>query len=355
MEKVNWARQNASTATFRRDKKLAILASCGSLRYHLAGLEWLVSTSQPGDHLLLVFSGYGCQHPRSPGSEKCESYLVPSDFADELPKDFFKIMENAGARMDNTALGGIQERRVTLSRQELQWSGPLTQATGRCVRIQHEDRAISLIDKEIEKMQMLSQNGFINSPSSRAVPMPRFFTTDLTGPPEVVPIEDSDSSMPATVQTSRLGPRQSEDLSMPMSTAPSDEQTLQNSGSQTGSQAHSTMYGTSALANATTATTNSNSSGSDFDIPGVSQISSEESKESEPPPAPLQVFNTLEQHQNGTCKPCRFFQLHWPQASIVGCVPTERSVVAQIGPWVCAEKWRCDVAPTTVVAELKLL
>lgn len=147
------------------------------------------------------------------------------------------------------------------------------------------------------------------APSSRAVPMPRFFTTYLTGPAEVVPIEDSDSSMPATGQTSRLGPRQSEDVSMPMSTAPSDEQTVQNSGSQTGSQAYSTMYGTSALANATTATTNSNSSGSDFDIPGVSQISSEESKESEPLPAPLQVFNTLEQHQNGTCKPCRFFQL----------------------------------------------
>lgn len=144
--------------------------------------------------------------------------------------------------------------------------------------------------------------------------MPRFFATYLTGPAEVVPIEDSDSSMPATGQTSRpraarLGPRQSEDVSMPMSTAPSDEQTVQNSGSQTGSQAYSTMYGTSALANATTATTNSNSSGSDFDIPGVSQISSEESKESEPPPAPLQVFNSLEQHQNGTCKPCRFFQL----------------------------------------------
>lgn len=147
------------------------------------------------------------------------------------------------------------------------------------------------------------------APSSRAVPMPRFFATYLTGPAGVVPIEDSDSSMPATGQTSRLGPRQSEDVSMPMSTAPSDEQTVQNSGSQTGSQAYSTMYGTSALANATTATTNSNSSGSDFDIPGVSQISSEESKESEPPPAPLQVFNSLEQHQNGTCKPCRFFQL----------------------------------------------
>lgn len=145
------------------------------------------------------------------------------------------------------------------------------------------------------------------APSSRAVPMPRFFTTYLAGPAQVMPI-DSDSSMPATVQTSRLGPRQSEDLSMPMSTSPSDEQTVQNSGSQTGSQAHSTMYGASALANATTATTNSNSSGSDFDIPGVSQISSE-SKQSEPPPAPLQVFNSLGQHQNGTCKPCRFFQL----------------------------------------------
>lgn len=74
----------------------------------MAGLEWLVSTAQPGDHLLLVFSGYGCQHPRSPGSEKCESYLVPSDFVDELPKGFFKIVE-----MDNTALGG------TLSADEL--------------------------------------------------------------------------------------------------------------------------------------------------------------------------------------------------------------------------------------------
>ena len=82
----------------------------------MASLGWLISTAQPGDHLLLAFSGYGCQHPRSAGSEKCESYLVPSDFADELPKGFFKAMEavaGEAAKLDNTALGG------TLSADEL--------------------------------------------------------------------------------------------------------------------------------------------------------------------------------------------------------------------------------------------
>eukprot|EP00434_Breviolum_minutum_P045142 symbB.v1.2.040409.t1/scaffold7209.1/size12641/2 len=80
-----------------------------SMSQSKASLGWLISTAQPGDHLLLAFSGYGCQHPRSAGSEKCESYLVPSDFADELPKGFFKAMEavaGEAAKLDNTALGG---------------------------------------------------------------------------------------------------------------------------------------------------------------------------------------------------------------------------------------------------------
>ncbi|CAK9053455.1 unnamed protein product, partial [Durusdinium trenchii] len=76
----------------------------------MAALGWLVSSARPGDHLLLAFSGYGCQHPRSPGSEKCESYLVPSDFADDLPEKFFQTYEasvpSASARADTQGLGG---------------------------------------------------------------------------------------------------------------------------------------------------------------------------------------------------------------------------------------------------------
>lgn len=61
----------------------------------LAGLQWLIEDVRPGDHLLLVFSGYGAQHPRTPGSNKCESYLVPSDFAADLPSDFFEVVASA--------------------------------------------------------------------------------------------------------------------------------------------------------------------------------------------------------------------------------------------------------------------
>lgn len=38
---------------------------------------------------MFVFCGYGTQHPRSPGSDQHEAYLVPSDFAADLPSDFF--------------------------------------------------------------------------------------------------------------------------------------------------------------------------------------------------------------------------------------------------------------------------
>jgi len=60
-----------------------------------AGLQWLVAGAQPGDNLLLVFAGYGAQHPREPGSDQHEAYLVPSDFAADLPADFFS---SAGGR-----------------------------------------------------------------------------------------------------------------------------------------------------------------------------------------------------------------------------------------------------------------
>mmetsp|Transcript_92273 Transcript_92273/g.287188 ORF Transcript_92273/g.287188 Transcript_92273/m.287188 type:complete len:322 (+) Transcript_92273:1-966(+) len=50
-----------------------------------AGLEWLVADARPGDGLLLLFCGFGAQHPSAPGAEAHEAYLVPADFAADLP------------------------------------------------------------------------------------------------------------------------------------------------------------------------------------------------------------------------------------------------------------------------------
>ena len=90
---VSWARQNASTATIRRDKKIAMLAGCGSplvtclegfaaniyrpqtlKKTTEAGLEWLVSTAQPGGRLSCGISG----------AELLASWLI-SDICYSLP------------------------------------------------------------------------------------------------------------------------------------------------------------------------------------------------------------------------------------------------------------------------------
>jgi len=55
----------------------------------IAGLQWLAAGVKPGDQLLLLFCGYGAQHPTVNGGGMHESYLVPSDFAVDLPPDFF--------------------------------------------------------------------------------------------------------------------------------------------------------------------------------------------------------------------------------------------------------------------------
>jgi len=55
----------------------------------LAGLQWLVSGAQPGDNLFFIFSGYGAQQPWTSGSEENVAFLVPSDFAADLPANFF--------------------------------------------------------------------------------------------------------------------------------------------------------------------------------------------------------------------------------------------------------------------------
>jgi len=59
-----------------------------------AGLNWLFADAQPGDNLLFIFCGYGAQQPRMPGSDQHEGYLVPVDFAADLPVDFFDNSAN---------------------------------------------------------------------------------------------------------------------------------------------------------------------------------------------------------------------------------------------------------------------
>merc|ERR1719491_2152446 len=69
----------------------------------LAGLQWLTQGAQPGDNLLFIFCGYGAQHPRTPGSDQYEGYLVPVDFAAELPPDFFENQPNADQTQEGVA------------------------------------------------------------------------------------------------------------------------------------------------------------------------------------------------------------------------------------------------------------
>lgn len=54
----------------------------------LAGVEWLLEGAHTGDCLVFAYCGFGAQHPQGPGSELQESYLVPCDFAADLPKAF---------------------------------------------------------------------------------------------------------------------------------------------------------------------------------------------------------------------------------------------------------------------------
>jgi len=55
----------------------------------LEGLSWLTKGAQAGDNLILYFSGYGAQHPRTSKTDQYEAYVVPCDFGADLPFDFF--------------------------------------------------------------------------------------------------------------------------------------------------------------------------------------------------------------------------------------------------------------------------
>lgn len=54
------------------------------------GIQWLTSNVTPGDNLFFYFSGYGTQQPQAENGAMHEAFLVPSDFADDLPASFFQ-------------------------------------------------------------------------------------------------------------------------------------------------------------------------------------------------------------------------------------------------------------------------
>lgn len=54
----------------------------------LTSLDWLVDGAGPGDSLFFYFSGYGSQYSRPRNYGVYESFLLPCDFADQLPKGF---------------------------------------------------------------------------------------------------------------------------------------------------------------------------------------------------------------------------------------------------------------------------
>lgn len=55
----------------------------------LMNLQWLMEGAQPGDSLVLVFCGFGTQHPKDPAGKEHEAFLVPSDYAEDIPKEWW--------------------------------------------------------------------------------------------------------------------------------------------------------------------------------------------------------------------------------------------------------------------------
>jgi len=55
----------------------------------LMNLQWLMEGAQPGDSLVLVFCGFGTQHPKDAEGKEHEAFLVPCDYADDLPSEWW--------------------------------------------------------------------------------------------------------------------------------------------------------------------------------------------------------------------------------------------------------------------------
>lgn len=67
----------------------------------LSGFQWLMDGAQPGDSLVLAFSGYGTQHPKDADGKDCEAYLVPSDYAEDLPEEWWSKAKKPSAVQNN--------------------------------------------------------------------------------------------------------------------------------------------------------------------------------------------------------------------------------------------------------------
>eukprot|EP00931_Biecheleriopsis_adriatica_P051336 TRINITY_DN29763_c0_g1_i1.p1 TRINITY_DN29763_c0_g1~~TRINITY_DN29763_c0_g1_i1.p1 ORF type:complete len:1315 (+),score=349.39 TRINITY_DN29763_c0_g1_i1:56-3946(+) len=71
----------------------------------LTNFQWLFEGAQPGDSLILLFCGYGTQHPKEPGSKEYEGYLVPCDFAADMPEDYLLQQQAITPSMTPSAAG----------------------------------------------------------------------------------------------------------------------------------------------------------------------------------------------------------------------------------------------------------
>lgn len=76
----------------------------------LDGIQWLISSASPGDNLFFYFSGYGTQQPQMEGGGSLhEAFLVPSDFADDLPASFFQYPGQHNPRAGTYRLVSLTE------------------------------------------------------------------------------------------------------------------------------------------------------------------------------------------------------------------------------------------------------
>ncbi|CAE7944032.1 casB [Symbiodinium sp. KB8] len=75
--------ESSSTPSHRRPTRDNIIAE----------LQWLTGNAKQGDNVLLYFSGYGAQQPDAEVDGLYQGYLVPADFADDLPEDITSEVE----------------------------------------------------------------------------------------------------------------------------------------------------------------------------------------------------------------------------------------------------------------------
>ncbi|OLP86946.1 hypothetical protein AK812_SmicGene31899 [Symbiodinium microadriaticum] len=87
--------ESSSTPSHRRPTRDNIIAE----------LQWLTGNAKQGDNVLLYFSGYGAQQPDAEVDGLYQGYLVPADFADDLPEDLIPDITSEVERCCKTEAG----------------------------------------------------------------------------------------------------------------------------------------------------------------------------------------------------------------------------------------------------------